>query len=201
MLNIGTPLLDSRGHVSFALALMVKLLNVKRAISWQGLLILVLCAFAFGIVRNVREAIVRTRERRTMGTMLNWSRRIEETVHFAAPDMAGHPKIRRIPIRPTPETPLQDEWGTPLAIHIFKDGYEIRSAGADRHFDTAVFEGEKKSRAQDLVFADGNFIQWPETVVSLPPDYDPTPKRPSKRIQAMTQCSKCHAREYANSGP
>jgi hypothetical protein len=130
-----------------------------------------------------------------MNAMRSWSERLEGVEHFDSLSEAElwH-RLRQLRKAPTREAPLADAWGTPLAIHILAGGYEIRSAAADRVFDKTVFEGEATSRGQDLVFANGSFVQWPKGDISLPPAYDPRPKTPADPV--VGQCSRCHGSRY-----
>jgi hypothetical protein len=143
----------------------------------------------------MREALESAREKRTMSDMRDWSLRLEGADRSPASNRAQMwEQLRQMRKTPTVKTPLNDGWGTPLAIHILPVGYEIRSAGADRVFDKVVFEGEKTRREQDLIFSNGVFVQWPEGVISLPDGYDPRPKKPT--TQVVEDCSRCHGGRY-----
>ena len=59
--------------------------------------------------------------------------------------------------------PRLDGWGNEFEVRVGVKSYAIRSRGSDGHADPKIrFNYRIQSFEEDLVFADGNFIQYPE---------------------------------------
>jgi hypothetical protein len=149
--------------------------------------LIALCA-----VPQAVETVQRSREKRTMHKMLHWSTRIERALAEtpARSDVAERWRRLRTVLNSSVALERVDGWGTPLAIHVTMRGYEIRSAAADRRFEEVVHQGEKTSFAQDLVFVDGTFVQFPAGVITVPEEYD----RNAPAAELLSNCRQCHGR-------
>jgi hypothetical protein len=57
--------------------------------------------------------------------------------------------------------PFRDGWGRPIQCIVREDFYEVRSLGSDGRRDKNVLRGQSDGFGRDLVFTDGEFVQWP----------------------------------------
>jgi hypothetical protein len=109
------------------------------------------------------EARAQERKSFTMGT----PRRMPAGTAHAVP----HAELERA-LMPTylRRVPRLDGWGQPLGVYV--GGYDaegraqhyvIRSSGSDRRVDASRYtRGRITTLREDIVFADGNFIRYPE---------------------------------------
>jgi type II secretory pathway pseudopilin PulG len=59
--------------------------------------------------------------------------------------------------------PVQDGWGNEFEVRVSERTYVIRSRGSDDRFDADAYPQRViQSFKEDLVFSNGNFIQYPE---------------------------------------
>jgi len=64
------------------------------------------------------------------------------------------------------ELPTLDAWGQPLMLWSDGENYRVVSMGADGTFDAEwsgeVAAGRTRNENDDIVFADGQFMRWPD---------------------------------------
>ena len=69
---------------------------------------------------------------------------------------------------PQGKAPRIDAWGTPYVFLCDGNSYRVVSAGADRTFEPnsakldSPTAGRTNHAARDLIYSNGNFVQWPE---------------------------------------
>jgi hypothetical protein len=125
--------------------------------------------------------------------MRSWSERLDHAasqIDRSSPSGAADRwlVIRRLRTA-ADNTPL-DAWGTPLAIHATRSGFEIRSSGSDRRFDSTILGGEAASTEADIVWIDGYFAQFPANAGISLPDGRRVPQ--GLRDAFVTNCRACH---------
>ena len=59
---------------------------------------------------------------------------------------------------------IKDGWGNPIRVQLDRRRYVITSAGRDGLFQKVIKTGPTMSFDDDIVFADGLFIQFPEGI-------------------------------------
>ncbi|MDQ3281334.1 MAG: hypothetical protein M3Q69_07970 [Acidobacteriota bacterium] len=109
---------------------------------------------AVAVVTDLYIAMNRARQKRTMATVIQWGSAFESMV--AGDNKAADARVRKLA--------REDAWGTPLRIQHNAKGYVIQAAGADRRFQKDIRPGAITTVAQDIVFADGHFVQYPEGI-------------------------------------
>lgn len=92
---------------------------------------------------NLREALQRSRQKRTLANM---------SVAAAQIDAGVAP------------TNLLDGWERPMRFHRAGPHYSIRSAAADAKFETTPLRPYTREFRDDIVLADGAFAQFPEGI-------------------------------------
>ncbi len=134
-------------------------------------------------VSNLREAYNRSRQKRTMADMRTigvvleafatdrksyaiGARPVSATageLAFMTPvsldevESAVRPRYIRGPI------PRLDGWGHPFEVRLSERSYAIRAPAGDGRFETdAYVHGTTSSFEEDVVFADGSWIRYPE---------------------------------------
>jgi len=84
--------------------------------------------------------------------------------------------------------PFEDAWGTPVRIRVRRPHVSLRSAGADRKFETSDARGITnaiKERGADIVLIDEAFVQFPDGVSYVDePGVTPDP--------TTRPCASCH---------
>jgi hypothetical protein len=98
---------------------------------------------AYSAGSNLHIARERSRQKRTMALMRNAGVAIENGV---------------------PVGPMKDAWGFPMQVRVSDVHYSIRSAGSDGRFEKTEPHGYVKTFEADLVFSEGNFVQFPEGI-------------------------------------
>jgi type II secretion system protein G len=126
-------------------------------------------------IMNYLSSIERARQKRTMADIRSvaqaWETRNSEEGTFAAagftfPAAVAYDDLRG-DLSPTymKAIPRYDGWGRPLQFGAVGKIYGIRSAGRDGIFETDTYEqGAGENPDCDLVFSNGNFIRYPETI-------------------------------------
>lgn len=86
-----------------------------------------------------------------------------------AVDWNRYPKASSLPelanvLQPTyiKTLPLRDAWNRPLLVTCNGENYEIRSLGSDGKAESSYAGGAVKDLRADIIFANGQFVQWPE---------------------------------------
>ena len=126
-------------------------------------------------IMNYLNSIERARQKRTMADIravaLAWDARNSEEGTFAAagftfPSSVAYDDLRTT-LSPTymRSIPRYDGWGRPLQFGAVGKVYGIRSAGRDGTYETDEYEqGAGENPDCDIVFSNGNFVRYPETV-------------------------------------
>ena len=111
-----------------------------------------LLAFAAIAIPNVRTARQRSHEKRTLAAMrdigMAWEARAETLHRYAVEDVKDMPRL--------------DGWGNSMELAASGNDYSIRSYGSDRRRDQTLIKGRHSDFARDLVYANGEFIAYPE---------------------------------------
>jgi general secretion pathway protein G len=143
---------------------------------------------------NLLEALNRSKQKRTMADMRSianaWETRATETNSYAigvrpragvAKEFGAFEELQHVTIEQLANVlepkyarklPRKDAWGRPFDIRIgaYDDKgnagvYAIRSAGSDKTPDSTTYKIGIISKFQsDVVFADGNFVRYPEGI-------------------------------------
>lgn len=143
-------------------------------------------------VYNVRLALERSRQKRTMADMRTIATSLEaratdtnfydlgprpSTQTTARAESFGSMQrvawvdvARALQPRYTRELPIADGWGHPFDIRIggydekgHATSYAIRSSGSDGRADRSLYKiGFIHSMKEDLIFSDGNFFRYPD---------------------------------------
>jgi type II secretory pathway pseudopilin PulG len=60
--------------------------------------------------------------------------------------------------------PRLDGWGNEFEVRVSAKSYAIRSRGSDDRFEVKTYDAPRTiaSFEEDIVFSDGNFVQYPE---------------------------------------
>lgn len=125
----------------------------------------VLGLFSAIAIPNFLSAVDRGKQKRTLADIRTIAMAVESFAvdHEAYPDATDLAELRKIldPHYVHP-FPMSDGWGHALVFETFEEGgYRIRSYGKDGLPDEAP-GGPTKSYADDIIFEDGQFVQWPE---------------------------------------
>jgi len=129
-------------------------------------LFLIIAAIA---IPNLLNAINRGRQKRTMSDI----RSIATAIEAYSVDFNFYPKVTATVvtqvetyIMPTfiKRLPTNDGWNQTLALFMDTTGqsYTIQSAAKGGALDAAPTGGPKTDFADDIVFSNGQFFQWPE---------------------------------------
>jgi len=126
-------------------------------------------------IMNYLNSIERARQKRTMADIravaIAWEARNSEEGTFAAagftfPISVAYDDLRT-KLSPTymRSIPRYDGWGRPLQFGTIGKVYGIRSAGRDGKYETDDYEqGAGENPDCDIVFSNGSFVRYPETV-------------------------------------
>lgn len=147
---------------------------------------LVVAAVAAVAVPNLRHAINRSRQARTLAAVGDiahaWEARATDTNTYAVGRRHPDPRLEKVTdfreLTPVPPRELQralvptylrkwqggvDGWGTPFAFAAGDNTYAIRTAGIDHEFDTDRYVyGRNHTFEEDVVYSNGQFIRGPE---------------------------------------
>jgi type II secretory pathway pseudopilin PulG len=104
----------------------------------------VVAVFSASAVANVRTAVNRSKQKRTMADM--------RTIAQAWEENRGGPARSR------------DGWGMPFEMRLSADRLYIRSYGSDRKRDDVAVLGATTSLASDVIYEDGAFTAYPEGI-------------------------------------
>lgn len=111
-----------------------------------------LLALAAIAIPNLRTAMNRSSEKRTLAAMrdigMAWEARAETLHRYAVEDVKDLPQL--------------DGWGHSMELAASGSDYTIRSYGSDRRRDPTLIKGSHGDFARDLVYANGEFIAYPE---------------------------------------
>jgi len=117
-------------------------------------------------VSSVTSAIQRGRQKRTMGDLHTLGSAIQAyQVDFARfPAVSGNASQLVGLLTPTylKTLPEVDGWNRPIQYAGSATGYTLISWAADGAPTTPYRFGPTTSFADDIVFVDGQFVQWPE---------------------------------------
>jgi len=128
----------------------------------------VLAWFGWHAVSELRVAQARSRQKRSMAEMRDAGQRM----------MQGQPVA-----------PFEDRWGTPVRIRAAGPHRSLRSAGADREFETGEPRGmtsQEHEPGADIVWIDESFVQFPDGISTIGDERKVTPD-PTTR-----PCAACH---------
>jgi type II secretion system protein G len=126
-------------------------------------------------IMNYLSSIERARQKRTMADIrsiaLAWEAAKTEGggytgAGFTFPSAVTYDAVTTS-LTPTymRNLPRSDGWGRPLQFGAANKVYAIRSAGRDGVYETDEYEpGTGTNPDCDLVFSNGNFIRYPETI-------------------------------------
>lgn len=135
----------------------------------------ILAVLATIAIMNYFSAIARARQKRTMADMRTiaqaWETRFSEKGSYSAagftfpavmPWEAVHEALSPTYTRSVPSI---DGWGRPFEFGASGKTYAIRSSGRDGVFEGTSYEsGGGKNPDCDIVYANGNFIRYPELI-------------------------------------
>ena len=134
-------------------------------------------------VPNLWTALQRSRQKRTMTDIRSIATALEALATQAGPNAIGpapacwthcsFASLTPVPLDAlermlTPKymtnMPRLDGWGNELEVRFSAHSYAIRARGSDDRFDTDTYRLNDLATtfADDLVFGDGNWIQYPE---------------------------------------
>ena len=118
-------------------------------------------------VPNIRTAMQRSKQKRTMADMRTLATAIEEywTDHpdWRPANSAGSPARLAALLKPNyiKEIPVRDGWGRPFGVLVGGTDYTIWSLGKDGKRDPK-WQGPSFRFDNDLVYQNGTFTQYPE---------------------------------------
>lgn len=110
----------------------------NRVVLTAGVLALALIALIVGT--NLRESLQRSKQKQTMATMRDAGIRYEASLPIGDP---------------------VDAWGAPMQVRIRGGHYTIRAAMSDGVFEKSLPRRVTDNFADDVVFSDGVFLQFP----------------------------------------
>lgn len=142
----------------------------------------VLTFFATVAVPNFLTALNRSRQKRSMADMRSLATALEAratdtntyaidaipvsqtTTDFTALTPVSFDALERALIPTYMKKPVRlDGWGNEFEVRIGAKSYGIRSRGSDGKAEAVIrFNHRIQSFKEDLVFSNGNFIQYPE---------------------------------------
>ena len=126
-------------------------------------------------IMNYLNSVERARQKRTMADIravaMAWEARNSEEGTFAAagftfPSAIAYEDLRTS-LAPTymKAIPKFDGWGRPLQFGTVGKVYGIRSAGRDGIYESDDYVlGAGENPDCDIVFSNGNFVRYPETI-------------------------------------
>lgn len=110
-------------------------------------------------VPNLLTAMQRSKQKRTMADMRSIGTAVES--YRVDNDDKVPPSTSELAPKYLKAVPAVDGWGTPLRYETTTAGYTIASAGADKQFEDAPAGGVTSSFDCDLIFSNGQFLQYP----------------------------------------
>jgi general secretion pathway protein G len=116
-------------------------------------------------IPNFLNAVDRGKQKRTIADIRSIATAIESYAieHDVFPRASSidelAPSIQPVFIRVLPRA---DGWGNRLQVLSSHNGYVIQSAGKDGVFEASPPMGARPDFNDDVIFSDGEFIQWPE---------------------------------------
>ena len=136
------------------------------------------------VVPNVRTALNRDRQKRTLADMRTIATALEAratdentyAIGLKGRQSNGNDFAALTPVsfkesagalapRYIRKLPRFDGWGNEFEIRVGARSYAIRSGGSDGQFDADSYTNRTTSTfREDLVFSDGNFLQYPEGI-------------------------------------
>jgi hypothetical protein len=128
----------------------------------------------FVATRELYTAANRSRQKWTMASQREIATALEAwgTDHGPYPKLTSVDQLRTY-LEPAyiRELPQRDGWGNAFAVRAGGHGFIIASAGSDGRFDgdyVAIASSSKfnaiSSFSEDLIYANGNFVQYPEGI-------------------------------------
>jgi prepilin-type N-terminal cleavage/methylation domain-containing protein len=137
-------------------------------------IIAVLAAIA---IANYLNALERGRQKRTMADIRSiaqaWEQRAAETRSYTSagvtfPSAVTYSSVRAMLVpQYIQKMPTYDAWGFPLEFGAAERLYGIRSSGRDGVFEADSYENATvRDPDCDIVYANGNFVQFPDVVQS-----------------------------------
>ena len=138
-----------------------KVVRIRRLVLTTAILLPVSAAVLI-LLANVTAEIHRSRQKRTMAGLRDWSVALEQAHHPGALSFSG--TTAEIKIRSAKALPSTDGWGHPYRITIAPGIATITSAGRDGVFESRPAGGAITNFSQDLIFSNGTFFQYPEGI-------------------------------------
>lgn len=147
------------------------------------IIIVIVTSFIGGVaVPNVLESLNRSRQKRSMADMRSLAMALEARATDTNMYSIGSTPVASTATDFTSLTPVSldtvhgalspkyirkmprvDGWGNEFEVRVGVKSYAIRSRGSDGYADPEIrFNYRIQSYEEDLVFAGGNFIQYPE---------------------------------------
>jgi type II secretion system protein G len=126
-------------------------------------------------IMNYLSSLERARQKRTIadirGIAMAWESASSESGHFTGAGLSFPTGIafqslndRLVPTYMR-HVPRVDGWGRPLQFGAEGKVYAIRSSGRDGVYEGDSYEqGAGENPDCDIVYSNGNFVRWPETV-------------------------------------
>lgn len=140
-------------------------LVIALVVACGGAVVVLLVAIVAAIaIPNLLNAIDRGKQKRSMADLRSIGTAIEEysITHDVYPE-AGDIQALRAVLEPEylDAVPIQDGWGNDFGVGSSPEGYALVSAGKDGVFDDC-HQGTTTDFDDDICFANGVFVQWPE---------------------------------------
>lgn len=146
----------------------------RGALSGFTLIELLIVVAIIGIIAavaipNLLQAMVRARQKRTMGDLRTLGQAVQVYMH----DESDYPVVSGwadasdlIPILSVRyfEIPTLDGWGRPIQYRSDGSKYTVLSWARDGTADAPYSFRTTRDVDVDIVFTDGTFLQWPEGV-------------------------------------
>ena len=115
---------------------------------------------------NLRISMHRSRQKRTMAGVRDWGAAIEEVAsrHLRGSQTLEGTSLELSTLAAKRKLPLRDGWGTPYRIRANAKSYMVQAAGRDHVFEKITTTEIVKSYDNDIAFADGSFVRFPEGI-------------------------------------
>src|SRR5215831_10130082 len=106
----------------------------------------------------------RAKQKGTSARLRDWAVELEAYANECGqyPELAPGPVARIHSLIPNPKLVAQDGWGRDILYHGSRDHYLLHSLGRDGRNDFVLPGHPTTSFDDDLVYADGTFLQYPE---------------------------------------